>query len=419
MRKLVLIAALAFRATVGFGLGPNLMMNSSFEHGDIVSWFSSSNACQATNQWAHNAQWSAKGTGWAALEQNVRVIPGANYVTSVWAAGSGRAYIRVQDSSKTHTLAYAGPVSLFHGFRQIAASWNSATYNDVVVELWIDYGSGTAYWDDVFTGLADSVTDVQFNPLAIPGDWRLVFRDNFSNPATIDSGATGRPGYNWYPQMFFGYGTNPPSAYSVSGNVLTIDDAADPWGDTLHTAHPDQTLGWRGTTFSVGKGLYVEARIKMMNVSQIGSNGWPSFWFDDIRREAWTGIESAEADIMEYAPQYFHGGDTTLYDFTLHDWIPNQDQIGSSNSQIYTPAGTDFTQWHTYGMLMMPGGYVQAFFDGIPQVAHVWQPGWHFSVTESAQFMLILGACRGGVPTMAVNYVHMYALDPASSVHTQ
>ena len=105
--------------------------------------------------------------------------------------------------------------------------------------------------------------------------------------------------------------------------------------------------------------------------------------------------------------EHFHGGDTTLYDFTLHDWIPGQDQIGSPHNQIYVPAGTDFTQWHTYGMLMMPGGYVQAFFDGIPQVAHVWQPGRHFSATESAQFMLILGAARGGVPTMAVNYVHV------------
>ena len=37
----MLTAALAFKAVVGFGLGPNLMMNSSFEHRDIVSWFSS------------------------------------------------------------------------------------------------------------------------------------------------------------------------------------------------------------------------------------------------------------------------------------------------------------------------------------------------------------------------------------------
>jgi hypothetical protein len=135
MKKLVLTAALAFRAAVGFALGPNLIMNSSFEHGDLVSWFSSSNACQATSQWTHNGRSSAKGTGWAALEQNVSVVPGTNYISSVWAAGSGNAGLRVRDSSKTHTIAYIGDVPLFRGFRQIAISWNSSTYNNVVVDM--------------------------------------------------------------------------------------------------------------------------------------------------------------------------------------------------------------------------------------------------------------------------------------------
>jgi hypothetical protein len=417
MKKLVLTAVLAFRATVGFGLGPNLIMNSSFEHGDLAGWFSYGNACQASKQDAHNGQWSAKGSAQADLRQNVTVVPGSNYISSVWAAGSGRAYILVQDTSNTHILAKVGPVAVTNGFNQIAVSWNSGTYSEVVVDMSIDYASGTVYWDDVFTGLADSVTDAQFNPYAIPGDWKLVFNENFSNPAaTIDSAATGKPGFKWYPQMFFGYGTNLPSYYSVSGNVLTIKDAADPWSDTLHTAHPDQTLGWKGTAFSVGQGIYFEAKIKMLNVANISSSGWPSLWLDDMRREAFSGLEAAEADIMEYNPAW---GGGTSYWFSLHDWIPNQNQVGSANSQVFTPAGTDYTQWHTYGMLLMPGGYIQGFFDGVPQVAHPWNAGQHFSVTESAKFMMILGASQGGIPTMAVNYVHVYAVNPASSVHTQ
>jgi hypothetical protein len=65
--------------------------------------------------------------------------------------------------------------------------------------------------------------------------------------------------------------------------------------------------------------------------------GWPGKW------------EAIENDIMEYNPSWGH---PQQFDSTMHDWSScKSGHIGNFNSIVYPPAGTDYTQWNTYGEL--------------------------------------------------------------------
>jgi hypothetical protein len=283
--------------------------------------------------------------------------------------------------------------------------------------------------------------------------WPLIFDDEFNDSSTIDTAATGNGGLNWYPEMFFGFGTNPSYDYSVSGGVLTINDANDNWNDTLHTAHPaNNASGWAGTCFAGGSGIYFEASIAVSNLAHIGaSSGWPSFWLDSINRETgigngmlgWPGVtEACEPDIMEYNPTWFSGS-TQEYLFTLHDWMSAVPDGGFGQGETEgVPINPG--EYHRYGMLYIPAsasngwnGYAQAYFDGVAGDKIPWvgnqtysgpmPPTWAsmtateylFSEMDRDLFMLILGSSTLGTTTMSVDYVRVYALDPSRSLIQQ
>lgn len=283
--------------------------------------------------------------------------------------------------------------------------------------------------------------------------WPVIFDDEFSSSSTIDQNGSAAPGFNWYPQMFYGFGTNPPSDWSLQSGVLSINGANDNWNDTLHTAHPAKNpLGWAGTCFAGGGGIYFEASIAMNNIANIGGpgNGWPAFWLSSIKQLTTlnTGMlgnpgvdEFLEDDIMEYNPTWF-GGDTNEYQYTIHDWISDladgQFATGFTEAETINPG-----DYHAYGMLYVPAsasngwlGYAQAYLDGLPGDKVTWTGnqtysgvlpptalsialnGYLFSEMDRDQFMLILGSSTQGTPTMSVHYVRVYAINPGASLIT-
>jgi hypothetical protein len=164
-----------------------------------------------------------------------------------------------------------------------------------------------------------------------------------------------------------------------------------------------------------------------MSVENMPMPGWPGKW------------EAIENDIMEYNPSWGH---PQQFDSTVHDWSSGAESgnIGNFNSVVYTPAGTDYTQWHTYGQLWIPAsaengwhGYRQVYFDGVPQQALCWignqisqtsQPSGNylFSMCDGTPKSpplwrnLMIGGAMGGTPNTFFDYVRVYAIDPKASV---
>ena len=435
------------------GLGPNILPNSSFEGGaalwNVKAPFSVINS--ASN--AHTGTYALQAVLSSTLSNSLicqlaTVWPNTNYVTSVWAKGAGKLTFGVRNNVGYANIA-STTVTGSSTWQQINVPWNSGTACTTAQIYFADWVSGntgtTLYLDDCTTCLVNG-DDIQFNP-ANPGasGYSLYFDEEFNNESMIDVNHTGANGYNWYVGQFFGSPTTSSTMYSVSGTgTLTISGCPVTWGSTIHTTEPDANngQGFHGTVFTAGGGVYFEARIAMMNTSSIGSNAWPCFWSTDMKRD--TGLneqmpgnpldyEEIEDDFMEYNPTW---GDGCGYLSTMHDWCGTiatgtSYNINNDNNLLPLTLSTDFTQWHTYGSLWVPGtadngwmGYRQEFFDGVPQAAVCWQGNqvgtfppigsYLFSLKDQDQFEVILGASQGGTPTMQVDYVHVYAVSPSS-----
>jgi hypothetical protein len=145
--------------------------------------------------------------------------------------------------------------------------------------------------------------------------------------------------------------------------------------------------------------------------------------------------EAIENDFMEY-DQVHWGLPRNVWGSTIHDWCDAD--LAHFNTLVDCPVGTDFTKYHTFGMLWVPAsatngwhGYHQAYFDGQPQQAICWignqtykagvfpetfesMGSYLFSEMDHEQFMLILGGPKGGEPNMKVDYVRIYAVDKSS-----
>jgi len=158
----------------------------------------------------------------------------------------------------------------------------------------------------------------------------------------------------------------------------------------------DNAQQFQGVAF--GGGAYFEATLKFDGWQGQSSNpdsilaGWPAFWSMSIEHLAqisigadqWpgqiTGYEHyGEIDFFEYdlahsqATDYVYGG-------SIHDFYGVFDQTCAPSAYCsienpystkikLVPANTDFSTYHTYGMLWVPAtpavdGYVQWYFDG-------------------------------------------------------
>ncbi len=214
---------------------------------------------------------------------------------------------------------------------------------------------------------------------------------------------------------------------------------------TLHTTEPDATngKGFHGTVFSGGTGIYVEARMALPNLSSITIDSWPSFWSEDIKVE--TGLnyempkhpldyESIENDFMEFNPNW---GTLNAYISTVHDFSgtfasggPSYD-ISNSNSILPVSAGN---RLHAVPHVRnaLGAGECREWLDGLPAGVLRWrcagrgllerQPGGDaspvgsniFSLLDGDQFDMIFGGCATGIPSLQVDYVHVYAVSASS-----
>lgn len=233
-------------------------------------------------------------------------------------------------------------------------------------------------------------------PLPIPprhallsGYHRLVFHDDFDNPATISPDGTGD--HNWYATQFF---SDPVSAsnYSIGGGALTVY-GGNGVGATLATAAPGVgNRPYQGRAFKYG---YFEARLRFD--PSVAAKGilWPAFWSSSLEHglgdaKRWGEIDFMEAALVNTGPGAYAA---TVHDFTGPTWPP-QGHVWNGNNVIRLPSGTDLSDYHVYGCLWTPGR-IQFYFDDRLGPSVSWRPGRAFDVLDRQHMYLVLGTDAG------------------------
>jgi hypothetical protein len=273
---------------------------------------------------------------------------------------------------------------------------------------------------------------------------------------TVDMNRTLNRGYKWYVLDLYSVKANPLGITLNSDSTVTLsgDTSGTVGGGELASVAPYRgTNNFVGTAF--GGGAYVEAvfHYDPAQVTAVHSGGvrapYPSFWglpmegtFVGGGSNQWLGQargyeHNVEADFFEadYVTK------PTAYGSGLHDWygIPRVTcpsglcvvQMLNPSGERDPPLGTNFNEFHTYGVLWMPAtsttlGSWTAFFDGRP-VGHTryWseftnQPPtpvgkpWVFGHVDQEHIFFILGTGRG--EPFTVKSVNVWQRNAASNI---
>ena len=181
----------------------------------------------------------------------------------------------------------------------------------------------------------------QSPPLQASG-YQLAFSEDFSN---LDLSPNGSGTHKWYSGVYF----EPTQSYSgpitVTNSVLNL-----PWrassGEFNTSIEGCSFDASNCTTFRYG---YFEARMKW----DVTTGAWPAFWL--ITKQGIQGVQHVgEIDVFEGQgndPNHFYG--------TVNEWNGGYDLVSSNSAglknQYLLLPGNDFSQWHTYGVLWVPG----------------------------------------------------------------
>ena len=115
----------------------------------------------------------------------------------------------------------------------------------------------------------------------------------------------------------------------------------------------------------------------------VTSGAWPTFWM--LPKQAATGQQhTGEIDIFEG-----EGSDPYTYFGTLHEWN-GQSQLWTNTPNDY-PVGssTDFSQWHTYAVLWVPGNISWYLDDRLLHSVNT------TAIFDAQDYFLILGMKEG------------------------
>lgn len=190
-------------------------------------------------------------------------------------------------------------------------------------------------------------------PPAQAAGYTLVFSDDF-NAVDVGNGA----GPVWHNGLW--YRVKAPDAnITAAGGILTLtwtQAQTDSYGTEYNTLARDRSQ-WRAFRYG-----YYESRFKW-DVGSVGA--YSAFWLDSVLNATNANKvngngHSCEIDIFEGTADF-----PIRYFWTIHDWHQNQ---GVSTSTFNSPnftilTGTDFSQFHKYGALWIPGSVVFYYDD--------------------------------------------------------
>jgi hypothetical protein len=282
------------------------------------------------------------------------------------------------------------------------------------------------------------------------GDTENTFSSATMTAQTIDMNRTYNRGYKWYlTDLDSAKASATGLKLNSDGSVTLLGDKTGAQGELSSVTPYPGTNGFAGHAF--GGGAYIEA-VFSYNPAQVtashnaGVTRWPAFWSLPMEGNytaggTWPGqatgyLHNVEVDFFEAA--YFTK--PTAYGAAGgHDWygIPNKTcnpglcKVSwiTPSAERDPPAGTVFTQYHTYGVLWVPAtastpGFLDAFFDGkLVGDRHSWTQytnqaptpvgkSWAFGLMDKQHLFFILGTGIGAPYTIkSVNVWQKSAAD--------
>jgi len=215
------------------------------------------------------------------------------------------------------------------------------------------------------------------NPPPQARGYTLVASTNFS-PLSLSPNNYGN--YIWYNPggaSFLSPTPAPTANISTSNSGLTLEwtqGQAVPL-TSISTAAEDASY------FRTWRYGYFEVRMAWNPVA----GAWPAIWMRPIQYTENPGIEAGELYIYEgqgATPNIFYG--------TIHDWSANGTDTNNGSQNAYLlPNYVNFTQYHTYGVLWVPGS-VTWYFDNKEVLSAATYP-----IFDQQDYFLILGMQEG------------------------
>jgi hypothetical protein len=236
--------------------------------------------------------------------------------------------------------------------------WNNAPAGNHTIRAWVDDTNRMPAETPKTNNTLDvplSVTSgggLQPPPqAAAAGYTRLVFREEFENYSGIDMSNSRQPGFNFYRHRPYGYPPVPTNEFSVSNSVLTLQQFSGDYaamGLVSATAPRSTPPAWVG--FAATGGAYFEARFRH---GTDPGGWWPSFWSDSADH-MWEGnyTQFWETDFYEKLPTAGN-----QWQSAAHHWIGVGQTDHNEWYTYQTPAGYDFNDFHTYGLLWVPADH--------------------------------------------------------------
>jgi len=200
-------------------------------------------------------------------------------------------------------------------------------------------------------------------------------------------------GQNWQPFSYFGTEPSEMQVAQNSNGSVTIQNSGDGYGAQLES------------TEAFGGGGYFQATMQFPPTPGIPGG---AFWANGLQGMTGATTDTPEIDIAEND----NNSDTVLQDLYLsqyHVWTGGNNQTVAVPNGTYSnvPAGTNWNEPQTYGMLWIPAtatsqGSMTFYFNGQQVGATVtWSQGSILGTIDQQQINLILGT--GGSPTTVSN----------------
>jgi hypothetical protein len=176
--------------------------------------------------------------------------------------------------------------------------------------------------------------------------YNLVFDDEFT---TLNISTNREGAYNWYEGIWWNSNISPMSDITDTNGVATLN-----WVNGQGLGSTDITgcsqNGLNCHTYRYG---YFEASMKWTPTT----GAWPAFWLIPVQGITSPTGEHGEIDIFEGQ------GTSNVFYGTIHDWDNSTDVFNNNSSNAHQLASSvDLTQFHTYGVLWVPGK-ISWYFD--------------------------------------------------------
>jgi beta-glucanase (GH16 family) len=223
--------------------------------------------------------------------------------------------------------------------------------------------------ESITTALATQAT-----PPPQAAGYNLSFQDDFNS---LNLSPNGYGSYSWYNPGVWWENAAPYANISATNSILNLNwlKGQSPADTSVSTSAKD------GSYHRAWRYGYFEVRMRWDTVT----GAWPAIWMIPVQNITNPTGEHGEIDIFEG-----QGATPNMFFGTIHDWMGSTDLRNNAGSNYHTfPSTVDMSQYHTYGVLWVPG-QITWYFDNQPLFSASTYP-----IFDQQDYYLILGSQEG------------------------